>query len=121
MCFSQERKNNVLKDFVSVAGLLNVTHMLAFSKTDETMNLRICRLPRGPTLLFQLQQYSLCKDIVASLKLNYSHPQQYQHHPLLVMNNFSGEGMHLKLMTTMFQNMFPSINVQQVFYLFKIF
>ncbi len=41
-------------------------------------------------------------------------PKQFQHHPLLVMNNFSGEGMQLKLMSTMFQNMFPSINVAKV-------
>ena len=41
-------------------------------------------------------------------------PKQFQHHPLLVMNNFSGEGMHLKLMSTMFQNMLPSINVSKV-------
>jgi ribosome biogenesis protein SSF1/2 len=30
------------------------------------------------------------------------------------MNHFSGEGMHLKLMATMFQNMFPSINVNKL-------
>ncbi len=44
-------------------------------------------------------------------------PKQFQHHPLLVMNNFSGEGMQLKLMSTMFQNMFPSINVTKVGFL----
>lgn len=41
-------------------------------------------------------------------------PKQFNHHPLLVMNNFSGEGMQFKLMATMFQNMFPSINVNKV-------
>lgn len=42
------------------------------------------------------------------------HDQQFTHHPLLVLNNFGTEGMHIKLMATMFQNMFPSINVHQV-------
>lgn len=41
-------------------------------------------------------------------------PKQFNHHPLLVMNNFTGEEMHLKLMSTMFQNMFPSININKV-------
>jgi ribosome biogenesis protein SSF1/2 len=42
------------------------------------------------------------------------HEQQFTHHALLVLNNFGSEGMHVKLMATMFQNMFPSINVHKV-------
>ena len=42
------------------------------------------------------------------------HEQQFTHHPLLILNNFGTEGMHVKLMATMFQNMFPSINVHKV-------
>lgn len=42
------------------------------------------------------------------------HEQQFTHHPLLVLNNFGCDGMHIKLMATMFQNMFPSINVHKV-------
>lgn len=42
------------------------------------------------------------------------HDQQFTHHPLLVLNNFGIEGMQIKLMATMFQNMFPSINVHKV-------
>lgn len=32
----------------------------------------------------------------------------------LVINNFSKESFHLKLLATMFQNMFPSINIEKV-------
>lgn len=42
------------------------------------------------------------------------HEQQFTHHPLLILNNFASDGMHVKLMATMFQNMFPSINVHKV-------
>lgn len=42
------------------------------------------------------------------------HEQQFTHHPLLILSNFGVDGMHVKLMATMFQNMFPSINVQKV-------
>lgn len=42
------------------------------------------------------------------------HEQQFTHHPLLILNNFGSDGMHIKLMASMFQNMFPSINVHKV-------
>ena len=40
--------------------------------------------------------------------------QQFRHHPLLVLNNFSKDEPHLKLAATVLQNMFPSINVHKV-------
>lgn len=42
------------------------------------------------------------------------HEQQFNHPPLLVLNSFGVQGMHIKLMATMFQNLFPSINVHTV-------
>ncbi|MGH0170692.1 UNVERIFIED_CONTAM: hypothetical protein FKN15_059690 [Acipenser sinensis] len=108
------RKKNVLKDFAAVAGPLGVTHFLIFTKTENSVNLRLARLPRGPTLHFKVAQYSLIKDVVSSLKRHRMHDQQFTHHPLLVLNNFGVPGMHVKLMATMFQNMFPSINVHKV-------
>lgn len=42
------------------------------------------------------------------------HEQQFNHPPLLVLNSFGPQGMHIKLMATMFQNLFPSINVHTV-------
>lgn len=63
---------------------------------------------------FQVHSYALLKDVVGALKRPNMEARQFKHHPLLVMNGFSGDGMHLKLMTTMFQNLFPSINVNTV-------
>ncbi|XP_032868232.1 suppressor of SWI4 1 homolog isoform X3 [Amblyraja radiata] len=108
------RKKNMLKDFVSVAGPLGVTHFLIFTKSSNCVNLKLARLPRGPTLTFRICQYSLVKDIVSSLKRHRMHESQFTHHPLLVLNNFGGDGMHVKLMATMFQNLFPTINVYKV-------
>ena len=39
---------------------------------------------------------------------------QYKTAPLLVLNNFSGDAVATKLVTRMFQNMFPSIDVSTV-------
>ncbi|XP_031690060.1 suppressor of SWI4 1 homolog [Oncorhynchus kisutch] len=108
------RKKNVLKDFVAVAGPLGVTHFMIFTKTPSSVNMRLARLPKGPMLHFRVTKYSLIKDVVSSLKRHRMHEQQFTHHALLVLNNFGSEGMHVKLMATMFQNMFPSINVHKV-------
>ncbi|XP_035751574.1 suppressor of SWI4 1 homolog [Egretta garzetta] len=108
------RKNNSLKDFVAVAGPLGVTHFLVFSKPSSSINFKLFRLPGGPTLTFKVMQYSLIKDVVSSLKRHRMHEQQFTHHPLLVLSNFGLQQIQVKLMASMFQNMFPSINVHRV-------
>uniref|UniRef100_A0A671WZG7 Peter pan homolog n=1 Tax=Sparus aurata TaxID=8175 RepID=A0A671WZG7_SPAAU len=114
-------KKNVLKDFVTIAGPLGVTHFIIFSKTPTSVNMRLARLPKGPTLHFKVLKYSLIKDVVSTLKKHRMHEQQFTHHPLLILNNFSSEGMHVKLMASMFQNMFPSINVLHTMIRFLLF
>uniref|UniRef100_A0A915K3M1 Brix domain-containing protein n=1 Tax=Romanomermis culicivorax TaxID=13658 RepID=A0A915K3M1_ROMCU len=107
-------KKNVLKDFASVAGPLGVSHMVVFTRTTASLNMRLIRLPRGPTLTFRVHSYSLNRDIISSLRKAQPTPQKYFHHPLLVMNNFQHDQRHIKLMESTFQNMFPSINVNSV-------
>lgn len=107
-------KGNSVKDFVSVAAMMNVTHLVIFTKTKIGMYMKIARLPRGPTLTFQIQNYSLARDVLSTLRRRVTYAKQFEHHPLLVLNNFTGEGMQLKLMASMFQNMYPSINVNKV-------
>ncbi|KAF2871851.1 Brix domain-containing protein [Massariosphaeria phaeospora] len=119
----KERRANKLRDFTTMCGPLGVTHLLLFSKAESgNTNMRLARSPHGPTLNFRVQNYSLCKDIMKSMK----HPRmgltEFQVAPLLVMNNFItsdidreklGEAAppkHLeKLVTDMFQGLFPPI------------
>ena len=61
-----------------------------------------------------MNKYCLARDVLSSQKKPNINPKDFKEHPLLVMNNFTGDGMHIKLMATMFQNMFPSINVNKV-------
>ena len=105
---------NSIKDFISIAGPLNVTHFVMFSRSEISPYMRIFRLPQGPTLTFKLFEYSLAKDVVSAKKRQHTYDKQFLTHPLIVLNNFAGDGMHLKLMISMFQNMFPSINVTTV-------
>lgn len=60
----KERRANRLRDYVTMTGPLGVTHLMLFSRSDSgNTNLRICTSPRGPTLHFRVEKYSLCKDV----------------------------------------------------------
>ncbi|XP_053441750.1 suppressor of SWI4 1 homolog [Nycticebus coucang] len=107
-------KKNSIKDCLAVAGPLGVTHFLILSKTKTNIYFKLLRLPGGPTLTFQVNKYTLVRDVISSLRRHRMHEQQFVHPPLLVLNSFGPQGMHVKLMATMFQNLFPSINVHKV-------
>lgn len=110
------RPKNVVKDFVHIAGVMKVSHLVMFTKTTRGPYLKIGRFPRGPTITFSIENYVLGKDVRSSLKRQVTYAKQYANHALLIMNNFAGaeEGKSLQLVESMFQNMFPSINPNKV-------
>lgn len=108
------RKGNVVKDFLSVAGHLNVTHLIIFTKTEKAGYLKLARLPRGPTLTYKIVNFTLTKDVRSSLKKPLVYSGLFKASPLLVLNAFNGEEIQTKLMTSMWQNLFPSININKV-------
>lgn len=108
-------KKNVLKDFVSIASFLNVSHVAIFTKTDKCPYFRLCRMPRGPTITYKIVEYSLSSDVVSIQKRSHVNSSLYQNSPLLVLNGFSNdEDIKFKLMTSMWRNMFPSIDIHTV-------
>ncbi|XP_015795459.1 suppressor of SWI4 1 homolog [Tetranychus urticae] len=109
------RKNNVVKDFVAVASIFHVTHLLCFTRTSKAMYLRFCKLPRGPTLVFKISKYSLSRDVISSLRKPVVLSKFHLNPPVLVMNGLADENdLKCKLMRTMFQNLFPSIDINTV-------
>ncbi|KAI4157668.1 MAG: hypothetical protein L6R39_000618 [Caloplaca ligustica] len=120
----KERKSNRLRDYTTMAGPLGVSHLLLFSKAPTgNTNLRLALLPRGPTLHFRIEKYSLCKDVQKVLRHAKSGEKEYLSPPLLVMNNFMTSNVdnaskpavpkHLEtLSTTIFQSLFPPISPQ---------
>ncbi|PGH06556.1 hypothetical protein AJ79_06495 [Helicocarpus griseus UAMH5409] len=121
----KERKANKLKDYTVMTGPLGVTHLLLFSKSGSgNTNLRLALTPRGPTLHFRVENYSLCKDVIKALKHPKGWDKLHLTPPLLVMNNFmsskTDEEKHSKavpkhlesLTTTVFQSLFPPISPQ---------
>lgn len=107
-------RKNALKDFISIAGHFHITNLMTFSKTQLSTYMRLVRVPRGPTLNFRVRRFTHSRDIVSALKRPQTFPKQFEYAPLLVMNGFQDESIHVKLIATMFQNMFPSINVATV-------
>ncbi|XP_053824271.1 suppressor of SWI4 1 homolog isoform X4 [Vidua chalybeata] len=109
----QVRRSNSLRDLVAVAGPLGVSQFLVLSKSQTGINLKIFRLPGGPTLTFKVLQYSLVRDVVSALRRHRMHEQQFRHPPLLVLGSF-GARPELRLTAGMFQGMFPALNVHKV-------
>lgn len=114
----RERKSNKLKDFVVMTGPLGVSDIFVFkqAETSGNISMRIGKMPRGPCLQFQVNTYSLIKDVRSIMK----HPKSvgrdsavFHQPPLLVMNGFSTKvndmENHEKLLVTVFQNLFPLI------------
>ena len=107
-----------------MAGPLGITHLLLFSRSSTgNTNLRLALFPRGPTLHFRVERYSLCKDVKKAMRHPKGGEKDYLSPPLLVMNNFvSPDGSdqskhavpkHLEtLSTTIFQSLFPPISPQ---------
>ncbi|CAG7927837.1 unnamed protein product [Penicillium olsonii] len=118
----KERKSNRLRDYTVMTGPLGVTHLMLFSKSATgNTNMRLAVTPRGPTLHFKVENYSLCKDIERAMKRPRSGGQDHKTPPLLVMNNFTTPDATEEskvpkrletLTTTIFQSLFPPINPQ---------
>ncbi|KAI9724320.1 MAG: hypothetical protein M1812_000388 [Candelaria pacifica] len=122
----KERRSNRLRDYTTMAGPLGVSHLLLFSRSSSgNTNLRLALTPRGPTLHFNVEKYSLCKDVKKAMKHPKGGGKEFLTAPLLVMNNFttqpSPEAKHPQpaipkhlesLTTTIFQSLFPPISPQ---------
>lgn len=120
----KERRSNRLRDYTAMTGPLGVSHLLLFSRsTTGNTNLRLALTPRGPTLHFRVEKYSLSKDVKKAQNHAQGGGKEFLTAPLLVMNNFisppPAEGAqptipkHLEsLTTTIFQSLFPPISPQ---------
>lgn len=70
----KERRKNRLKDFTVMAGPLGVTHFMLFSRSERgNTHMRLAITPRGPTLSFRVERYSLCGDVMKSQR----HPKGF--------------------------------------------
>ncbi|KAF9458636.1 Brix domain-containing protein [Collybia nuda] len=109
----KERNRNKLKDYLTLAPALQVTHLLAFTLTSIAPSLRIIRLSAGPTLSFRVERYSLMKDILNTSRRARSIGMEYLSPPLLVLASFPPPSPttppHIPLLMKSFQTLFPPL------------
>jgi ribosome biogenesis protein SSF1/2 len=115
----EDAKNRKMKlqDYAAkLTSALGVTHILALSQNESRIFLRVARCQNGPTLTFQIQQFSLTKHVVASQKRPYYTPSMHDHSSLVVSNNFgdASASPHVKLMRITFQALFPAIKIATI-------
>ncbi|KAL3961387.1 hypothetical protein ACCO45_002910 [Purpureocillium lilacinum] len=120
----KERRGNKLKDYVVMCGPLGITHLLLFSRSESgNTNMRLALAPRGPTMHFRVEQYSLCKDVQKVQRHPRGGGKEFLTPPLLVMNNFTSPDADAKskvpkhlesLATTAFRSLFPPVNPQSI-------
>lgn len=113
----RERKSNNLRDYVAIAAQFQLTHIWLFSATERAPYLRVGRMPQGPTLTFRIKEYTLATHVRATQKRpTVLTDADLAHAPLLVMNNFGGEGAGpgVELMAETLRHSFPSIDVNDV-------
>lgn len=87
----RESRRNTMRDFVSVAAPLGVTHFLVLTATERAAYLRLAKTPRGPTLTFRVRSYSLCRDVAAAQQRPRAPENAFKTPPLLVLQGFSAQ------------------------------
>lgn len=117
----QESKYNKIKDFISIAGPLGISHIIAVSQTTSGAYLRLIVLPSGPTATFKIENFSLMHDIRSSQKRPRSCSSDYLTSPLLVLNGMKAQpsdnpndSVPLDLLQTMINGMFPAIDLTKI-------
>lgn len=91
----KERRSNRLRDYTTMAGPLGVSHLMLFSRSETgNTNMRLAVTPRGPTLHFRVEKYSLCKDVLKSMKRPKSGGADYLTSPLVRVSRPDRCGFH---------------------------
>ena len=119
------RRENVVKDFVSVASLLKVTHILMFTTTEKAVYLRLIRLPKGPTLTYRIIEFTNARVVRSSIRRPMLYDSLFRKQPLMIMNGFSQDhvangsnsglsDLELKLQASMWRNLFPAFNMESI-------
>jgi ribosome biogenesis protein SSF1/2 len=114
---SSDSKVTLQQYCTSLALPMGISHILQFSQKEDRCNLRLARMPEGPTLSFRVHQFSLTRHIQGLQKRPVSFTGSLTTQPpITVTNNFGDHtaAPHVKLLRITFQNLFPQINVSTV-------
>ncbi|KAL7717577.1 Brix domain-containing protein [Entamoeba marina] len=111
----QERSSNTINELKMAGMEMYVSHFLIYTSAASGLHLRIGKLPRGPTCLFKVVEYSLRKDIQKASGVMYPNTSvELRHPPLLILSGFNKGGEQLKTARMVLQQMFPPIQASVV-------
>eukprot|EP00177_Eucheuma_denticulatum_P008684 GFKZ01015787.1.p1 GENE.GFKZ01015787.1~~GFKZ01015787.1.p1 ORF type:complete len:399 (-),score=69.46 GFKZ01015787.1:1621-2817(-) len=111
----RERKSNNLRDYISIAGPLSISHFWLLSASSSAPYLRLATVPQGPTLTFRIAEYSLAQHVRAVQRRPHNlGTRDFDEPPLLVLNQMKGDGKHEKavqLVAETFRHSFPPLDI----------
>merc|ERR1719201_1394947 len=93
---------------------MNVKHLVTFSKTRETVSMRLITVPKGPTMSFAIDEFALKKDVESSLQRPIKDQKVLKNPPLLIMSQFPNQTDVEKFTYEAFRALFPRIKPSQV-------
>jgi ribosome biogenesis protein SSF1/2 len=114
---STDTKTTLQQYATSLALPMGISHIMQFSQKEDRCNLRLARMPEGPTLTFRVQRFSLTRHIQQLQKRPIAFTGSLTTKPpITVTNNFGDHtaAPHIKLLRITFQNLFPQVNVSTV-------
>jgi ribosome biogenesis protein SSF1/2 len=83
-------KMTKVADIRNVCGPLGVTQLITISATELGTYMRLARLPHGPTLTYQINEYTLAADLTnLQARATTGNSVEFLHSPLVVLSNFS--------------------------------
>ncbi|EJT98147.1 Brix-domain-containing protein [Dacryopinax primogenitus] len=106
----RERTRNKLKDYLTLAPALSVSHLLLFTLSERSPYLRIVRTPSGPTATFRIERYSTMADLRSGKRKPRGEGTEYRTSPLMVLSQFPQEppnGLVAKLLQSLFPPLSP--------------
>ena len=117
----KESKKNNIKDFLSLVDIYGLSHMMMFTNTEKHSYLHFAKMPKGPTVTFTINKYSLASDIFSNIeKDKIPLVKNYGNIPLLIMSGFNNSKISeeysapIKIVSMLFQSFFPPVNLGEV-------
>ncbi|KAF0984396.1 hypothetical protein FDP41_000295 [Naegleria fowleri] len=113
-----ESGSTKIVDYVEFSKQAHVTHLMTLTTSISMAALNICRLPNGPTLTFEIQNYCTMKNLRSFFHKELNHQiscdeaSYFKDPAICILNNFTSTESHVQLMSLTFQNMFPPVDVK---------
>ena len=87
---------------------------MVLGQQKDQVNLRVARLPGGPTLSFKIRSFSLVREVRAQQKRPFESQAAYATAPLVVLDSFGSKEKHVALQRVTFEALFAPIDVSTV-------